>query len=100
MSSISSKEISYKKKIGHDGSDPVFEIGLIGGLHMIVKAKDGKTETLGAGPHRAVARHIAMRKAPGLVLTELNKSEDLDPSLFQDMLPKYEALTDALNSLK
>ena len=95
MSNISSAEIAYKKKIGKIGNDPVLEVGLIGGLHMVIRASGGKTETLGCGPHRAVARHLAKKRNPGLELTDLSKSEQVDPSLFEDLLPKYEALTDA-----
>lgn len=100
MSSIESKQIAYKKKIGTLDGDPVMAVGLIGGLHLVVRAKGGKTETLGAGPHAAVARHLAKKRNASLELTELSKSEDLDPSLFQDLLPKYEFLTDELNKLK
>lgn len=94
---ISQDQIAYKKKIGKLGQAPVYEVGLIGGLHLILKAgKDGKTEPLGAGPHRAVARHIAMKRNPELELTELSKSDWVDLAHFQSLLPKYEFLTDHL----
>lgn len=97
---ISPDQIAYKKRIGKLGGDAVFEVGLIGGLHMVLKASGGKTHTLGAGPHRAVARHIARKRNPELELTELSKSDHLEPHLYEGILPKYEALTDELLKLQ
>jgi hypothetical protein len=89
--SITPAQVSYKKQVGKlDGAD-VYEVGLIGGLHLVMKA--GDKAPLGVGPHPAVARHIAKKKNKGIVFTELTKSEDLDPKLFQDVLPRYEQLT-------
>jgi hypothetical protein len=97
---ISPDQIAYKKKVGRLGQSPVYEVGLIGGLHLILKAgKDGKTTPLGAGPHRAVARHIAKVRNPELELTELSKSDWVDPAHFRDIVPRYEYLTDELARL-
>lgn len=97
---ITPDQIAYKKKVGHLGQTPVLEVGLIGGLHMIVKASGGKTEVLGAGPHRAVARHIAKKKNPDIEFTELAKADHIEPEHFAHVLEKYEALTDHLRSLQ
>ena len=65
------------RRVGRVGNDPVFEAATRGGLHMLVKLDRGarKTKLLGAGPHPAVARHIARKSTKGLVLDALQKSE-------------------------
>jgi len=95
---IPQNQISYKKEIGHSDGAKVFEIGTIGGLHLIIMAKGSEYTTAGAGPHRGIARFIAKKKHPGMQFTALEKSEDADPSTFQDLLPAYEALTDKFNA--
>lgn len=97
---ITSDQIQYRKKVGRLEGHPVFEVGLIGGLHIIGMAKAGRVETLGAGPHRAVARHIAMKRNPKLEFTELNKSDHIEPEHFESLLPRYEALTDHLRAAR
>lgn len=94
---IDRKQIKYKKEIGHIGKDSVLEIGTIGGLYLIVRAKDGKVETLGVGPHRAVARHIAKKRNVDFEITELSKSEATDYNAFKHLLPEYESLTNKFN---
>lgn len=93
---IPQNQVQSKKKIGTVDSDPVWEVALKGGLHLCIRAhKSGRSETLGAGSHRAVARHIAQKKEPKLVITELNKAEYVPLDVIAPLLPKYEALTDA-----
>jgi hypothetical protein len=95
---ITPDQIAYRKKIGKLGNDNIMEIGLIGGLHLIAKAgSSGKAEILGAGPHRAVARHIAKKRNPEIQFTDLNKSDHIEPQYFEDLLPKYEGVTDQLD---
>lgn len=91
---ITPDQIAYRKKVGKLGNDTILEIGLIGGLHLIAKSSGGRAEILGAGPHRAVARHIAKKRNPEIQFTELNKSDHIEPQYFEDLLPQYEALTD------
>lgn len=92
---ISQDQIAYRKKVGKLGTASVVEIGLIGGLHLIAKASPGgKAEILGAGPHRAVARHIALKRNPEIEFTDLNKADHIEPQYFEDLLPRYETLTD------
>ena len=95
---IPQKQISYNKEIGSSEGSKVFEIGTIGGLHLIIMAKGSEFVTAGAGPHRGIARFIAKKKYPKMEFTSLEKSEDADPSTFQDLLPAYEALTDKFNA--
>lgn len=89
-------EIAYKRKVGRIGQTPVIEVGLRGGLHLIFASRDGRFETIGAGPHRAVARHIAKRREDKIEWLDLSKADHVEPRLFSFCLPKYEALTDAL----
>lgn len=92
---IRPEEVEYKKKVGKVGDAPLIEVGLKGGLHLIFMAKNGKFETMGTGPHRAVARFIAGKKAEGKAeWTDLNKADHIEPAFFEHLLGKYEALTD------
>lgn len=95
---IRADEVEYKKKVGKLNGQAVIEVGLRGGLHLIFAQKGGKFETLGAGPHRAVARFIAKKKEPSVEYTDLNKADWIDPAHFQNLLPKYEGLTDQLRA--
>jgi hypothetical protein len=94
---VGSDQISYKKKVGKLGDTPIYEVGLIGGLHLIMKA--GSKSPLGAGPHRAVARHIAKKRNPEIDWTEISKSDYVEPQFYAAVLPKYEQLTDHLTEL-
>lgn len=96
---IKPEEVEYKKKVGNLDGKPVIEVGLRGGLHLIFASKGGKFETLGAGPHRAVARFIARKKSENKVeWTDLNKADHIEPVYFEHLLPKYEAMTDAFRA--
>ncbi len=91
---INPSEVAYKKQVGTLDGSPVMEIGLKGGLHLILATRKGKVETLGVGPHRAVARHIAKKREKELAWTELAKGDHINPEHFAFCLPEYEALTD------
>lgn len=93
---IRQEEVAYKKKVGKLDGSPVLEVGLKGGLHLIFSTKGGKLQALGAGPHRAVARHIAKKKEDKIDWTDLSKSDHIEPEHFADILPDWEAYTDAL----
>lgn len=97
---IRPEEIDGKpKKIGKLGDAPVMLMTLKGGLNLVLAVRGGKAETLGAGPHPAVARHIAKKRTDGKVeWTDLSKSDWVDPAHFEHVLPKYEDLTDALRA--
>ena len=96
---ISENEVAYKKKVGKLDGHPVFEVGLKGGLHLVFASRNGKLETLGAGPHRAVARFVAKKKTEDKVeFTDLSKADWIEPEHFADILPQYEALTDAIRA--
>jgi hypothetical protein len=96
---IKSEEVNYRKKVGTLDQSPVIEIGLKGGLHLIFAKKNGKFEALGAGPHRAVARFIAKKKTEDKIeWSDLAKADHIEPEHFQHLLPRYEAMTDALRA--
>jgi hypothetical protein len=88
------EEIAYKRKVGKLGNAAVIEVGLKGGLHLIFAARNGRFETLGAGPHRAVARFIAKKREERIEYTDLQKSDYVDPDHFSWLVPRYEAETD------
>lgn len=93
---IPASEVKKKKIVGkHDGDD-IFEVQTVGGLNLILASRKKGAETLGVGSHRAVARYLAQKKARGLQWTELSKSDDVPVEAFSHLLPKYEALTDAV----
>jgi hypothetical protein len=90
---ITKEHIDYKRQIGTLDNRPVIELATTGGLHLVVVAKGDGVETLGAGPHRAVARHIAKKLRPDLKITALEKSDDLPLSSFAHMVPLWEQFT-------
>ena len=96
---IKSGEVSYTKKVGKLEGAQVFEIGLKGGLHLICVQRGRGVEPLGAGPHRAVARHIAKKKSEDKIeWSDLNKSDWIEPEHFADVLPRYELLTNVMRA--
>jgi hypothetical protein len=100
MTTINPVEVETKKKVGKLDGSPVIQVGLKGGLHLILVARGlGKFETLGAGPHPAVARFIAKKKTNNKVeWTELQKADFIEPEHFAHLLPYYETYTDALRA--
>ena len=96
---VTARHIASKKRIGTLRGSPVIEVLTSGGLYMVVVNKSGNVETLGTGPHRAVARFIAEKREPTLEITELSKSDHLDQAAINSVLAKYEAITDRLNEV-
>lgn len=93
---IAPAEIAHKQKIGVSKDGPVLEIATKGGYHMVVVKRGNTFETLGVGPHRGVARYIAQKKEPSMVLHEFEKSESLFiPEL---LVQKYSMITEQINS--
>ena len=91
-------EIEYKKHIGSLNGRPVIEIATKGGYHLVCAPKGNTVEYLGAGPHRAVARFIAKKRAPDIKITDLAKADHVDPEFFDHLLPMYEQMTDRFNA--
>lgn len=84
------------KRIGTWKGKDVFEAVTKGGYHLVVGPG---CEPYGSGPHRAIARQIALRNSEGMKIDEMSKSESLPPEVFRHLLPKYEAVTAGLRRL-
>lgn len=98
---ISSEQISEKpKKVGTLKGRPVFSMRTKGGLYMLVAPKGQSFETLGTGPHRGVARHIAQKHEPDVVWTDLSKADHVPIEHFEFVLPEYEDLTNRIRKLQ
>lgn len=101
MMNITAKQlVSAPKKIGLFRGESVMALATKGGLHMIVAPKGSGFETLGTGPHPAVARFIADKNHAGITWTGLNKADHIEPEHFATVLPKYEALTERCRHLQ
>lgn len=92
---IPETQIILKKKVGHSQGKPVTYIKTAGGLHLIVNSRG---VVLSTGPHVGVARHLAQKFDKDLNWTELSKSDHVDSSYFEHLLPEYEQLTRDLRS--
>lgn len=74
---IEHKAIAGKTKDGH----PVVYIATKGGLHaFFTKDEDGSISSIGAAPHRAIAKFLAGKKADIEWKEDFHKSEDLEKS--------------------
>lgn len=91
-------EIAHRKQIGALNGAPVFELRTSGGYHMVVCIKKDKIDQLGVGPRRAVARWIAKKGNPELVISALAKSEQLAYADFERELPYWEGFTAQLRA--
>jgi len=80
-------EIASRRQIGNLNGAPVFELRTSGGYHVVVCVKKDKVDQLGVGPRRAVARFLAKKGNPELVISALDKSEQLDIADFEHVLP-------------
>lgn len=98
MNPIKEHDIASKKRIGTLDGKPVVELQTTGGLVIVCCNKSGVTEVCGSGPHRAVARFLAKKREPTMTISELSKSDAIDMPSILSVAPKYEALTNLLNS--
>ena len=90
---LPASQIASRERVGTARGHSVLAIHMIGGLHLIALQKDGSWETLGAGSHPAVARHLAQRNCPDIVWDELKKSGQPTYADFADLLPEWERVT-------
>ncbi len=94
---IPSNEVEFKRKVGKARGHDIYHLKLCGGLHVM--ALDTGT-ILGAGPHRAVARHLAQQFEPEAEWTALSKSDHVDFEVFEHLLPRYEEITLAMRAVQ
>jgi len=99
---ITPEQIKGKpKKVGDLEDRPVVQVETKGGLYLLMtKNAAGKPVTLGAGSHPVVAAHIAERDFPKLNLTELSKSEPLEPQVLRNELATWVPFTRRMQSLE
>lgn len=96
---LTQEQVAAVKDIGVLKGGKVFEVITKGGLVLVVGTKNGQRVTLGAGPHRAIARFIAKESEPDLNITELSKSDSLDAIDLNNSLPACRALTKRIQSI-
>lgn len=96
--SIPADQVKVKRRVGHIGEDGCFLVGTKGGFNVVarVSKSSGKTTVLGCGSHAAIALHVAQKKEPNLVLTDLSKSDFVPTQAYIDRIPKWERITKAL----
>lgn len=92
--------IASKRRIGsRKTGEPVVEILLKGGLHLITTLENGKPKTIGAGPHRAVARWMAEKNDPDITIEELSKSEEITSAGYASVEAEYQQYVSRWNSM-
>ena len=95
---LDERHIAKKRRIGHVGDDDVYHVATTGGLHLMIavnKTKKGSYKTLGAGPHEGIARFLAEKNEPQMVVDELAKSEPLPATVMAAHLPLARRITEA-----
>jgi len=100
---IDRKQIDPKfppRKIGLLKGRAVMHVRTKGGYHIVAAPKGTAFETLGAGHHWVVAQHLAGRREPDIMWTELSKADHVDIRAYEYLLPEAEALTERLRSLE
>lgn len=95
---IPGPQILRRREVGRVGRRRVFQVDLVGGLHIIAADGDGGLEIGGMSSHPAMARHIAKRHFNDVVFTDLAKAEAVDPRDFADLLPHWEDETARLRA--
>lgn len=96
---IPSDQIIKKEKVGHLDGEDVWQLAYKGGLNAVaLQKRSGRVETLALGSHRAIARHIAKKARPGIVWTGLAKSENYPYESYAKLLPKWEAVSEAVRA--
>lgn len=96
---IPAAQIQYRRPVGRSGSRSVYQVGVIGGLHLVAAHGAGGLEILGAGSHPAVARFNAKRQAPDLEFDDLAKSEPYELADYQHLIDQYWQVTQDLRAL-
>jgi hypothetical protein len=90
---IDEKQVKSRTRIGTLDGEPVELVKCFGGFNLVVTKKNGKRTTLGTGPHPGLAKFIARKNAPSMVMLEMSKSEEDTIAKNDVMVAKYEAIT-------
>ena len=91
---IPSDEVISKDVVGKWGNKTLWAVATVGGLYLIeARSPDGARQVIGAGSHRAVARHIAKKMNSDVEWTVLEKSSGIEFRDFEDVLPFWEEVT-------
>ena len=96
---VEMKHIASRKRIGTLHGQPVTEVLLKGGLHLVTAVKEGKPRVIGAGPHRAVARWIAEKNEPDVQITELSKDEQVSEAGCRSVEAQCQGYVSAWNQM-
>lgn len=92
---LDDKQIKSREIVGKLNGEPVWQFTMLGGLY--VAALTGKKKKLLAmAPHPGMMQFMAEKTEPTIQWNELTKSESR-AEWFQELLPKYEALTELVN---
>ena len=75
---------------------PVYALGLVGGLHVILTQTPTGFESLGTGTNREIAKFVAQRSSPEIQFDDLCKTER--PVMSPAMVREFEELNRQINS--
>ena len=95
---IPGDEVISKSIVGKLGNKILWAISTIGGLNLIeARSPDGSKQIIGAGNHRAVARHVAKRSHEDIEWSMLEKSAEVDIRDIEDLMPFWQAVVERVN---
>ena len=61
------------------------------------RSPDGSRQIIGAGSHRAVARHVAKRSHEDIEWSALEKSAEVNIQDVEDLLPFWQSVVERVN---
>jgi hypothetical protein len=76
----------------------LWAISTVGGLFLVeARSPDGSRQIIGAGSHRAVARHVAKRSHEDIEWSALEKSAEVNIQDVEDLLPFWQSVVERVN---
>lgn len=85
------------KRIGRLDGNPVFLLVTKGGLNVVLARYATGAKALASAPHPGIAKAMASRGYPDLIIDELSKSEGVNLDFYKHLLPVFEDTTKRLN---
>jgi len=85
------------KRIGRLDGSPVFLLVTKGGLNVILARYASGAKALASAPHPGIAKAMASRSYPDLIIDELSKSEGISLEHYKHLLGVFEDTTKRLN---